>query len=321
MRRLASAALVAMLAGCGGPSQPGRTGVALVDACLHWTACITPPASLPPSAYRDSLETCIMGSGPPGQPARLSWASGGIAVTPAQLDCVAAAGLDCERALDCVSSAAPTDCASPTWTCDGDTLTRCDEFRGARVVTEDCAAEGLHCVAVGNEARCGLAACDPKTFAAECVDNRVAFCQPAYGADGAMIGGVVVPEDDCGAHDATCIVGSNGAACVGNGAACTFVPQGDLACDGDVLVTCDESGHQERTDCAAMGLHCVTLSPNPAGFTLACASHPGLVTCTEGPTFGACDGTRIQYCDDNGNEELDCKSLGYSDCTDGHCVP
>jgi hypothetical protein len=28
-----------------------------------------------------------------------------------------------------------------------------------------------------------------------------------------------------------------------------------------------------------------------------------------------------KYCDEHGNAELDCKQLGYSDCTDGHCVP
>lgn len=316
MRRLLP--ILVLVAACGNPT-PGRTGVALVDACVHWTACVTPPSRLPPSAYGDDLAACPIEV---PAPTRLPWAGAGVAVTTAQLDCMAAAGLDCARALDCVSTPAPQDCASPTWTCDGDTLTRCDQFRGARIVTEDCAAEGLHCVTVGNEARCGLAACEPLTYVSECIDNRVTTCLAVLSSvDEKGIGGVVLPLDDCGRHDATCTVGANGAACVGNGPACTFVPQGDLECDGDVLVTCDASGHQERTDCAAEGLHCVSLSPNPGGFTLACASHPGLVTCVQDVSFGVCNGTSIEYCDDDGNQKLDCKALGYSGCADGHCVP
>ena len=252
---------------------------------------------------------------------RLGWPGGGIAVTTSQLTCMADAGLDCTKALDCISAVSPTDCSSPTWSCDGDTLTRCDSFAGSRVVTEDCAAAGLHCVVVGNEARCGIATCDPKSFAGACVDERVTTCQPVQAEDGSPLGGVSVVAEDCGAEDATCSAGANGADCVGNGPPCSFGPNGPLRCDGDTLVTCDASDHEERIDCTASGLRCVALGPNPAGFQFACASHAGIVTCTEDNGFGQCNGTTIEYCDNNGNQTLDCKSLGYGDCTEGHCVP
>jgi len=318
--RLAALFCGFVLASCGGPRN-GQTGDILTDACLHWTACITPPP-VAPSAAGDNLAYCIMGVGdPPDQ--RLPWVGQGIAVSSTQLSCIAQAGLDCDKALDCVSTAAATPCPTPTWTCNGDLLSHCDSFRGDRVVSEDCAAAGLHCVAVGNEARCGSAACDPHTFGAACDGSSLLECQPVFAPDGSMIGGVVRPAQDCGAHDATCGVGTYGAACIGNGPACTPSPGlNAIACDGDVLITCDADGHQERTDCTASGLRCVMITtPNPAGLVYTCGTQSQLIVCEEGPNFAQCDGTKLQYCDEHGNAELDCKQLGYSDCADGHCVP
>jgi hypothetical protein len=101
----------------------------------------------------------------------------GVAITPAQLACSAAVGLDCNAALDCVSTPSPTACATPSISCDGDTLTMCDAFAGARIVTRDCAAERLHCIALGGEARCGLGACDPKTAPPACAGQLVTDCR------------------------------------------------------------------------------------------------------------------------------------------------
>jgi hypothetical protein len=307
--------LLAMI-GCGRPAT-GRTGNTLVDACLHWTACTTPPTDLPPSASGDSLSNCMMGLTVGN---RLPWTSGGVAVTSSQLSCLADAGLDCAKALACVSTPSPTPCPAPAWSCAGDRLARCDQFNGSRVVTEDCAAAGMHCIAVGGEARCALALCDASAAAATCMGTRLVYCEDVDGRDGDRIGAIDVFGDDCNAHDATCSGGST-AQCVGNGPSCTVTPGGGLSCDGDVLVSCDASGHQERTDCTARGLHCVALTPNHAGFAFACAAQPGGTDCEVGDAFGTCVGSRLQYCDDHGNEELDCKTLGYRSCADGRCVP
>jgi len=131
-----------LVIGCGGSGvvAPGRTGDAIVDACLHWTACTTPPQLALHLAFPD----CATFS----QGKYLPWRAP-VTLTPAQRDCMAAAGLDCNAALACVST--PAACDKPTWSCDGDTMTYCDVFAGPRAVTRDCAAEGLHCVMLGGE--------------------------------------------------------------------------------------------------------------------------------------------------------------------------
>jgi hypothetical protein len=317
VRWVPTAALL-LAAGCACPHD-GRTGNVSVDACLHWTACTTPPPAAPSSAGLTLASCEMLVTGYPLFPLRLPWAGEAIAITPAQLSCIAEAGLDCDRALDCVSTPAPTPCPSPTWWCDGDTLRRCDAFRGDRVISEDCAAEGMRCVPVGSGARCGLAVCDVGTIAADCLDNRVVSCIGYTFSDGTS-GGVVTPREDCGDHDATCAIGPNGAECVGNGAPCTPFPGGGLACDGDVLVGC-ENGYETRLDCAASGLHCVTLTGSvPGAGRIVCARQPEIVICGV-IDFYACQGTTLYYCDENGNQSLDCKCLGYRDCSDGHCVP
>jgi hypothetical protein len=297
---VASLALVAAI-GCG--PRNGRTGVVLVDACVHWTACVTPPAL----ATNLTVAGCVSY----GDGMHLPWRRGGVAMTPAQRDCLAAAGLDCDAALACIST--PGSCTSPTWSCDGDTLTFCDAFAGARTVTEDCAAEGLHCVKLGSEARCGLGTCDPKTLTSSCVGNSVPACIAMTSYDDQPLGGLLVTGDDCSAHDAVC----TGGQCIGNGAACT--PSADtLGCDGNDVVFCDESGHLERDVCGS-GLHCAaTTGP---GFSYGCVGESGtLTTCISDPNFLQCDGTTVEYCD-GGNGHLDCVALGYSGCDSGRCVP
>jgi hypothetical protein len=300
-------------AGCGCPHD-GRTGNVGVDACLHWTACAALPP-LTPSTTRTTLASCVMAAS-----LSLPWTGDPVVVTPAQLSCMADAGLDCDRALDCVSVPATTPCPSPTWGCDGDTLRRCDAFRGDRVVSEDCAAEGLHCIPVGSQARCGFEACDPTTLRVTCLDNRIVLCARYLFADG-TVGGVLQPGEDCSDHDATCVVGTDGPICVGKGAACTPFPWGGgLACDGDVLIGC-ENGYETRTDCTASGLHCVTLTGSlGAAGRIVCAHQSEVIVCVVSD-FNVCKGTRLDYCDQHGNQSLDCTCLGYSGCSDGHCVP
>ncbi|MGZ3438650.1 MAG: hypothetical protein ACXVDD_04015 [Polyangia bacterium] len=303
--RVCTAALSALLVtSCGGP-RDGRTGVVLVDACLHWTACVTPPAF----ATNLDLSDCATY----GEGTHLPWRNVGVAITPAQLGCLAAAGLDCAAALACVST--PGSCSAPTWSCDGDTLTFCDAFAGPRTVTEDCAAEGLHCITVGDEARCGLDNCDPLTATPTCAGSRVTSCVAQTSYADKPLGGLLVAGDDCRAHDAVC---SNGQ-CVGNGPACA--PSADtLGCDGNDVVFCDQSGHQERNVCGD-GLHCAANTTGP-GFSYVCVGSSGkLVTCLVDANFQQCDGTKLEYCDDHGNEQLDCLALGYSGCDSGHCVP
>jgi len=300
-----------LVLGCGKAPHDGETGQTIVDACLHWTACAMPPSIDPPLDF----PYCASYADPTLR--ALPWRADGVAVTPSEVQCLADAGLDCAAALDCVSTPSPTPCDTPTYACDGDTVTLCDSFAGARVVREDCAAEGLHCVDLGEESHCGLGTCDPKTFQAACMGNATTSCRAVTSWDDKSLGGLIV-ADDCTASDAACAVIDGMAQCVGNGPAC--VPFDGGKCDGDTLLTCDASGHERRTDCAATGERCVSVGPNPAGIAFACGSKPGLVVCVADPSFSQCHGSSLEYCDDKGNEKLDCTELGYAGCDSGHCV-
>jgi hypothetical protein len=308
MRAGVACVILPLLIGCNMGPKNGRTGNAIVDACLHWTACTTPPPLVPGLNFPE----CATFSR--GQ--FLPWRGSGVAITPAQLDCIAAADLDCTAALDCVSM--PATCDQPTWSCDGDTLTFCDAFSGPRAVTRDCAAEGLHCVMLGGEqAFCGLGSCDWKPMMTPppvCVGSVVTLCEPQTSWDDKSLGGLVVATTDCADHDATCVNGG----CVGNGAACTDSPD-TIGCDGTDVLNC-LGGHVARIHCAA-GSHCGTWTG--PGFTYVCVTDQTNqpVGCGEDPNFQQCQGDSLEYCDDHGNERLDCKSLGYAGCDSGHCVP
>ena len=305
MRARAACVILSLLAGCHDGPKNGEIGQTIVDACLHWTACVTPPTF----ATNIELPDCATYS----QGQTLPWRNVGVAITPAERDCLAAAGLDCAAALACVS--APAACDQPTWSCDGDTLTFCDAFSGPRAVTRDCAAAGLHCVMLGAQAFCGLGSCDPKSTPPTCAGNAVASCHQEESWDGRLLGGIVGVGEDCADFDATCDNGQ----CVGNGPACTPSPD-KLGCDGDDVLGCDDSGHQERFHCPA-GTHCG--STTGPGFSYGCVSDATgkQVVCQIDPTFQQCHGDSLEYCDDHGNETLDCKSLGYAGCDSGRCVP
>ena len=301
------------LAACGGGTRDGRTGNVAVDACLHWTACVDQPRY--PLNFSGCVDALTNGAN------RLPWSTNGVVADAAQQACLAAAGLDCEAALDCVTTPAPTPCPSPVWSCDGDTLTLCDDFGGSRVAQEDCAASGLHCVPVGGEAICGFAACDPSQSSTTCVDDGIHGCVTVQDAIGVWIGGVELLGADCGAQNADCVLSGSGAQCVGRGPSCQ-PSLGPIRCDGDLMIFCDLSGHEEQIDCAAQGLHCYPIPPdNPSGIFFDCADHPGLVDCLVDENFRVCVGTTLEYCDQKGNQRLNCKSLGYGGCADGHCTP
>ena len=293
------------LGGCGHPAQ---TGDFYVDACLRWTAC----ASLP-SGLGGGLAFCMDELRASAEGGTLLWSPENVPATVAQLRCIAAAGLDCDRVMNCLSAAATTACAR-TASCSGDTRVRCELLRGDRLVTQDCAATGLRCVPVGDQAFCGLATCANPNFQRSCMGNLAVRCDPVVDANNQVIGGVLGVADDCTARAATC---SNGE-CVGNGASCTpGSASGGFACDGNTLLFCDVSRRTERIDCATLGLLCLKIDPNNVGDAFDCALSSHICP----PVDGACNGTKLSYCDELGNTQtLDCKALGYRGCSDGRCV-
>jgi hypothetical protein len=150
-----------------------------------------------------------------------------------------------------------------------------------------------------------------------CANNGTLSCREVAASNLSFVGDIIVVTDDCTALDATC---QNGVGCVGNGARCTQQFPGPLGCGGDRLLTC-LNGKEGGIDCTTLGGHCGPLNySNPAGFQFGCVGPGGPGICSVPQNVGNCDGSNIDFCNDRGNQRLDCKSLGYRDCVDGHCT-
>lgn len=93
MHAYAACVILSFVVDCNNGPRNGRTGDAIVDSCLHWTACMTPPISGTNIEFPDCA-TCARGQSLPRR-------NVGVAITPSERDCLADAGLDCAAALDC----------------------------------------------------------------------------------------------------------------------------------------------------------------------------------------------------------------------------
>jgi hypothetical protein len=89
-------------------------------------------------------------------------------------------------------------------------------------------------------------------------------------------------------------------------------PNGIDRCDGDVKLGCDHSGRVSFHDCAVVGRKCV----EDAG---GAQCVPQLAdTCSLG---SSCEGTTLSVCVDGAKANVDCPTLGFTKCQNGHCAP
>jgi hypothetical protein len=175
--------------------------------------------------------------------AALTRPAAGRRFTPDWLECVAAAGADCDAQTACTPEPPGGRCEDlgQGSYCDGDVVVSC--FSGNVEYTTECADWGLACVEEDTAATCqgdgrsclpGSESCDGDD-AVICVGHREA----AFDCT------VLVAER-------TCATAGGRAECVPPGADCDPISTpGD--CEGSELVMCSAGGGTVRIDCAALG--------------------------------------------------------------------
>jgi hypothetical protein len=234
-------------------------------------------------------------------------------ITAAQVNCLAAAGHDCNAARRCLNGGmTPAPCTGTTNSCMGDNLMTCSDRAGTGgtkgTAQFDCSAVGLSCVANGGQIDCAAGSC----------------ANLAYGCDGTALqycDSKLLHRFDCAEFGAMCVT-TGVAHCRGTGPACTqptvnpFDPP-RIRCDGSVLVTCND-GQEARFDCGRIGLGCYA---NADGNTFACAQGN---QCQPRAFSATCAVNHLSYCNDGLNASIDCTSLGFSGCDPsdgGKCRP
>lgn len=251
--------------------------------------------------------------------------SGGLGtsdkVDHAALECIVNAA-DC-AAIKACTEATPAQAAACGATtgqaCVGDVLVQCAGTpTGGTPTITDCAAGGAHCVASGDTASCGIAACDTATTQASCNDGLQVEC--VYGVLQSMTFAPSVfsgcspagtePETCTTYVCSACVVESGQVACVGSGAPCdatTF----QAGCDGTVVQSCT-GGKVGRFDCAQLGPErtCVADPTHPSTFGCGTTGTQCTVSSPE-----SCDGSVLTYCWFGNVATLDCKAYGLSGCT------
>jgi hypothetical protein len=222
-----------------------------------------------------------------------------IPVSAAQVNCLAAAGPNCDAAKKCLNDGqVPGTCTgSGGQTCNGTVMTSCDSSHGAGFTTTfDCATYGEMCLVGSNRAECGSGTC--AATGSTCNGTSIQTCD----------NNGVYTLFDCAQEGAICIAGPI-AVCRGSGPACTASSSADqsLRCDGNVLVNC--VNQQEASfDCARTGTQCFD---NAKGQHAACALGN---TCNPDNYAATCSGTVLSFCNDGKPDTYDCASGGFTTC-------
>jgi hypothetical protein len=215
----------------------------------------------------------------------------------------------CENYVACVYGPEPTYCresASPVDHCNGTWAIHCVSNSnpgnpGLDLLAHDCAdMPGLTCVLdVGGRPSCGVSTCD-STGVGFCDGSRVVHCSE----------GVLWHTDCLLEMGEPCSLDSLGTPRCSRDTGCT-----SDRCEGGDAVRCDTGYEWRRVPCAGLRIPAVCRVENDKS---GCVPAPDL-RCDPRTHVDRCDGTSLIYCD--GDERaLDCRTLGFSDCADGHCA-
>lgn len=298
MKQLLLVAVVALV-GCGDDSVTGSSGAA---GCASITACKIETISLSAcTPYAVSTNNATLAAA--------------LKVTPSTVNCLAAAGSNCNNARKCLDAGmTPSACTGTSSSCTGTVLGGCATNAGTggnKGTTQfDCAAVSEMCVVNGAAADCGYGSCAAGT-ASSCVGSKVQTCNAG-----------ILQQTDCAQIGATCVVGTLGNAhCRGTGASCTGgittnATGTPLRCDGTTLVTCLDS-QEAKFDCAADNQQCLSaVGGQPFGCALGNA-------CDSATFAHTCSGNKLTFCNDGLMATFDCGAAGYSGCDPnaGTCVP
>jgi hypothetical protein len=226
--------------------------------------------------------------------------------SPQIVNCVAAAGSNCDNARKCLNGGqTPAACTGTSQACMGTVRTSCMDLGGGGNMTTqfDCGDIAQMCVVntAGTVASCGYGTCAGASTM--CTGTKVQSCSNG-----------IVEQADCADFGSTCVVGALGNAhCRGTGATCQSTLTGDLIgnplrCDGTVLVRCADS-MESKFDCSSQNQKCVANVNNEA---FGCA----LGSDCETATFSAtCAANKLTYCNDGIISTFDCGSVGFKGCS------
>jgi hypothetical protein len=236
-------AVLAGIAGCreevtppdpdGGPRIDPVPVEAIDRACVLVASCA--------EAGADTASDCAT--------AALRRPASGQRYAPAWLDCVEAAGPDCDAQAAC-SPAPPAERCGELGQgsfCDGDVVVSC--FSGLVEFTTDCAEWRLACSEEGDAASCqgDGRSCLPGT---EGCDGDDAILCLGYREATVACDGLV--------EGRTCAMSGDRAECAPPGDGCDPLTTPG-ACEGSELVLCSAGGGSTRVDCAALGFETCTL--------------------------------------------------------------
>jgi len=192
-----------------------------------------------------------------------------------------------------VSMGAPCGPGKKDSSCtDKDTMVQCDDSLAFHANCTKVFGVGCH----SGSGQCGTGAtCSGNTYT--CKGSHRLRC----------VNGVEVYDEPCALHGLTC----NKGLCAGSGAACT-----SSTCKGDVAQLC-VNGFGKTLDCKALGagFSCKTASWG-AGCQQASECDPS--TAKKSAT---CEGDKVVLCHAGKKVKVDCKSLGFSSCSNGLCKP
>lgn len=206
---------------------------------------------------------------------------------------------DCDGGFVCTDGACvsilPVICEAESTRCASDTSTATCDSSGTRETTSEC-DDGEACIDGDDGARCAAIVCTPNDFG--CDDDSTAYVCDGSGTQRELLA--------CRA-DQYCDAG----AC--RTRVCT---PSSVACAGDSLVVCDDTGSATTIescadDCdAASGCGCRVVDGRGACFERICS-----------PGIGQCVGNGVRVCNAQGTGFASVVDCGADDCTEGRCLP
>jgi hypothetical protein len=286
MKKL-SLLLLLVAAGCGKATVTQQSAAA---ACLTASAC-----GIVDTTFIRGVTGCAQLAATINEPATAA----AFKLTPAQVNCIAAAGSDCAAAKRCLANGnTPQSCSGVSASCAGTTWQGCGPEAGINgsngVRLFDCASSNLMCVTSNNTTDCGYDTCSPNGASCSTDGTYVRHCDNG-----------IEHREDCASINATCNPsGFLGAHCRGNGAPCQG--SGTLRCDGSVLVSCSD-GQESRYDCSRVNLGCTTKSGG--GFGCLAGSD-----CDPATYQAMCTGTKLTFCNKGLIDTADCGAAGFTGC-------
>ena len=214
--------------------------------------------------------------------------------------CMIAAGSDCTASRACFgfSVATVTSC---TERCDGDTTVQCDGNVELRTTCGSPFAPGPHCSLTNfGQPECNGGTCTDPSHA--CDGTVAQLCDTDTGT---------LEVADCADFALDCVNG----ACTAPGGGGTCVDGTPSACSGTAIQRC-ESGTTALFDCPSrvIGSTCIAgtaTSDTYCGYDTACVPEKGTETCT---------GTTVNFCAAGVAGNVDCTSLGFTQCLNGRCL-